>query len=73
MNAKRWNWYAFFFGPFWYLANKMILKGVLMLFLSTITFGFGIPLIWIYCGFQANEDWHERQLKEKGIFDINKI
>jgi len=62
-----WNVYAALAGPFWYLYRGMIMKGLMMLLLSIVTFGVGILPIWIYCGYNANKDFYHH-LKNKGIY-----
>lgn len=63
--SSGWNWLSFIFGPFWYLFNGIIGKGILLLFISIITLGFGIPIVWIYCGLRGYSDLYEKMLKEK--------
>jgi hypothetical protein len=45
----RFNWGAFFFGPFWYFFRGLWLKGLLYLALVFGTAGFLVWLPWIYC------------------------
>jgi len=71
--SSGWNWASFILGPFWYLKNGFLNKGFILLIISIITFGFAIPIIWIYCGLRGNSDLYERNLKRKSKFDINKL
>jgi hypothetical protein len=70
---RGWNWSSFLLGPFWYLFNGMVGKGVVLLVIALITFGFGAPFVWFYCGLRGNSDQYERLLKEKTKFNIDKI
>lgn len=71
--SSGWNWSSFILGPFWYLANGLIGKGLVLLIIAFITLGFGIPIIWLYCGFKGNSDLYEKKLKSKSRIDLNKI
>jgi hypothetical protein len=68
-----WNWLSFILGPFWYIINGLITKGIVLLIISLITFGLGIPIIWLYCGLRGNSDFYEKNLKNRSKFDPNKI
>lgn len=68
-----WNWLAFLLGPFWYLINGLIIKGVILLLISIITLGYAIPIVWIYCALRGNSDLYEKKLKSKSKIDLNKI
>jgi len=63
--SSGWNWASFILGPFWYLTNGLTSKGLILLIISIITLGFGIPIIWIYCGLRGNSDLYENNLKKK--------
>ncbi|MBW6515164.1 MAG: DUF2628 domain-containing protein [Candidatus Cloacimonetes bacterium] len=73
LKSEGWNWLAFIFGPLWYLAHGLILKGIIMILITIATFGFGFPIIWIYCGIRANSDYFEKQLKTHSKYSPNKI
>jgi len=68
-----WNWFSFLFGPFWYLYNGLILKGIILLLITAVTLGFGAPIIWIYCGIRGNSNLYEKKLKQKSKIDLNKL
>lgn len=71
--SNGWNWSSFFLGPFWYLSNGLIGKGLILLLISVISFGLGIPIIWIYCGLRGNSDLYEKSMKRKSMIDLNKL
>ena len=73
MSESGWNWLAFLAGPFWYLSNGLVKKGLLLLALVVITVGFGIPLICFYCGAKGNSDLHDKMVAAKGSFDLTRI
>ena len=58
-----WNWFAFLFGPLWYLYKGMIKKGIIILIVGTVFAsiipGIGGVLVWIYCGSKGNRDLAE--------------
>ena len=58
-----WSWFAFLFGPLWYLYKGMIKKGIIILIVGTVMAsiipGIGAVAVWIYCGFKGNEDFDE--------------
>ena len=68
-----WNWLSFILGPLWYLSNGLIGKGFFLLIISIITLGFGIPIIWLYCGLRANSDLYEKKMRDKSRIDLNKL
>lgn len=53
-----WNWAAFLFGPFWYLAKGLWLKALLMLGILLLTGGLAFVLVWVYCGAFGNWDYY---------------
>jgi len=71
--SEGWNWVSFILGPFWYIINGLVLKGLILLIISIGTFGFVIPIIWIYCGLRGNSDLYEKILKNKSSIDLDKI
>lgn len=68
-----WSWTSFLLGPFWYIANGMTGKGLILLLVAIITFGFGIPIIWLYCGLKGKSDLHEKNIKDHSRFSPHKI
>jgi len=68
-----WSWTSFLLGPFFYLANGMASKGLVLLLIALVTFGFGIPIIWVYCGLKGQSDLHEMKLKQKSQYSPDKI
>jgi len=36
-------------------------KGLFLILLTIMTIGFGLPVIWIYCGMRTNSDYYENQ------------
>jgi hypothetical protein len=71
--SSGWSWKSFLLGPFWYVGNGMVSKGLVLLLIAIITLGFGIPIIWFYCGLKGKSDLHEKQIKERSQFSPNKI
>jgi len=67
------NWSALFFGPFWYITHGLIAKGIFLILITIATIGFGLPVIWIYCGIRANSDYFENQLKRHSQFSPRTI
>ena len=74
-NDKRagWDWFAFLFGPFWYLANGVIGKGVWLLVVCVLTVGLGAPFVWIFRGAKGRSDRCEYRLRNKNQYDINDL
>ena len=68
-----WNWFSFLFGPFWYIYKGLTTKGIILLIISIITLGFGMPIIWFYCGLRGNTDFFEKKLKSKSTINLDKI
>ena len=72
-NQKSWNWLAFIFGPFWYLAKGMTVKGFWMVILCIFTLFASYPFLMFYCGAKGESDWYECKLKSKGRLDYDKL
>ncbi|MBC8383727.1 MAG: DUF2628 domain-containing protein [Candidatus Cloacimonetes bacterium] len=68
-----WSWSAFILGPFWYIAHGLILRGLFLILITIVTIGFGLPVIWVYCGIRANSDYFENQLKSHSKYSPSKI
>ena len=68
-----WNWAALFLGPFWYITHGLISKGLILILITIATIGFGLPVIWIYCGIRANSDYFENQLKNHSKYSPRMI
>lgn len=68
-----WNWASFILGPFWYMANEMAGKGIVLLFIALITLGLGAPVIWLYCGLKGNSDLYEKRLRQKSQFHLDRL
>ena len=60
------NIWVLLFGPFWYLFNGMIGKGILWLVVAALvgsfTFGLGALLVWIILAFKANKTREKQYL-----------
>lgn len=68
-----WHWTAFLLGPFWYLSNGMIKKGVWLIVLCIFTMFAAAPFIWIYCGSTGKGDLYSSRLREKSKIDLNNL
>ena len=63
----RWNWPAFFFGPFWYLVKGMPVKGALYLLIVVGTAGFGLFLA-VYAGLYGAWDYYLKEARGKQLW-----
>lgn len=65
-----WNWFAFVFIWAWYFSKGMWAKGLIILFLMSITFWLVFPLfiLWIYCGIFGNYDYYLLESKSKQLW-----
>jgi len=59
------NWWALFFGPFWYFYKNLWGKGLVLIlaamiaaFVTLAVGGLGSALIWIWAATKANEDYY---------------
>lgn len=68
-----WHWFAFLFGPFWYLVNGMTSKALWLLLVCTLTFGLAAPFVWIFCGAKGRRDHWEYRLRSKNRYDIDRL
>ncbi|HEY3247117.1 MAG TPA: DUF2628 domain-containing protein [bacterium] len=63
-----WNWPAFIFGPFWYVARGLWVHATIMFGLILLSGGLLVPFVWLYCALKANEDGLEFQIQERSFY-----
>jgi hypothetical protein len=75
MHIKRsgWNWWAFLFGPFWYMSNGMFVKGFWLTMLTILSLFLAIPFVWAYCGARGSRDRYVFQLKKISQVDLKYV
>jgi len=73
INRSAWNWIAFFFGPFWYLAKGMTSKGIWMLIICIFTLFAAYPFLMFYSGAKGESDLYEYQLMVRSRLNLDKI
>ncbi len=66
--TPKWNWAAFFFGCFWYLAKGMWLKGLIMIVISFSLGGVPILFFMLYCAISGNYDYYLRAVQGKQLW-----
>jgi hypothetical protein len=59
-----WNWFAFFFGCFWYFHHGMWQKGLVIVAVALFTVVGAIP-IWVYCGIAGNVDLYRLKVQDR--------
>lgn len=63
-----WNWLAFIFGPFWYVARGLWVHATIMFGLILLSGGLLLPFVWLYCALKANEDGLEFRIAERSFY-----
>jgi len=62
------NWVVLLFGPFWYLFNGMVGKGLAWTFVAVLaaafTVGIGGLVVWVIAGFIANGEKEKKYLQQ---------
>lgn len=63
----KFNWTAFFFGPFWSLIKGLWLAAVVWLIVGIVTAGIGMVVYWVIFGFRGNYILYNYLVKGKQI------
>ncbi len=50
-----WNWWAFFLGPVWFLAEGLWMHAIILILLIGLSGGILLPFTMLYSGAKANE------------------
>lgn len=64
----KWNWWALFFGPFWYFGTGLWIHGVILLTITFLSGGLLLPFVWLYAGLKANEDLLEFRIARRSYY-----
>jgi Protein of unknown function (DUF2628) len=57
-----WNWWAFFLGPVWFLAEGMWVHAIIMMILIGLSGGILLPFVMVYSGAKARETLADARL-----------
>jgi Protein of unknown function (DUF2628) len=57
-----WNWWAFFLGPIWYLAEGLWVHAIILTLLIGLSGGILWPFAAVYAGAKANETLYDFRL-----------
>lgn len=66
MRESGWNWWAFLFGPFWYLWHGMIGKAVVLFLIAAVAFPFSTIAVGVFAGFSGNQSLAQRYRRQAG-------
>lgn len=64
----KWSWWAFGLTPFWYLAQGMWAKALIIIVVSLFSGGAMAPLFWIYGGVCGTYDYYLLKVKNKQLW-----
>ncbi|MDR7421157.1 MAG: hypothetical protein QN159_01635 [Armatimonadota bacterium] len=62
------NWLALVLGPVWYLLVGLWVHASIMATLVGLSGGLLAPIVWLYCGFKANEDLLEFRVASRSVY-----
>jgi hypothetical protein len=62
------NWIALILGPVYYLLVGLWTHVAIMLVLIGLSGGLLAPLVWVYCGLKANEDFLEFRVASRSVY-----
>ena len=63
-----WNWWAFFLGPIWYLAEGLWVYAIILVLLVGLSGGILLPFAMIYAGAKANEALADARLARHSVY-----
>lgn len=71
--SQGWSLSALLLGPFYYLAHGAWVKGIVLLGICVITFGFAVPIVWLYCGWRGAGEVYDRKLSGRSRIDPDRL
>ena len=57
-----WNWWAFFLGPVWFIAEGIWFHGIILLLLATLSGGVLLPFVMVYSAMKSRETLEDRRI-----------
>ncbi len=63
-----WNWWAFFLGPIWYLAEGLWVYAIILVLLVGLSAGILLPFVMLYAGAKANETLADAHLARDSFY-----
>ncbi|MDR7556090.1 MAG: hypothetical protein QN157_10845 [Armatimonadota bacterium] len=62
------NVLALILGPVWYLLVGLWVHATILLTIAFVSGGLLAPIVWLYCGFKANEDLLEFRVARHNVY-----
>jgi hypothetical protein len=63
-----WNWWAFFLGPIWYIAEGLWVHAIILILLIGLSGGILLPFTMIYSGAKATETLEDSRLARHSFY-----
>ena len=63
-----WNWWAFFLGPIWYLAEGLWVYAIILVLLIGLSAAILLPFVMLYAGAKANETLADARLARLSVY-----
>jgi hypothetical protein len=63
-----WNWWAFFLGPLWFLAEGLWVQALILITLLGLSAGILLPFIMLYSGAKAAETLEDARLARHSFY-----
>ncbi len=63
-----WNWWAFFLGPIWFIAEGLWVHAIILLVLIGLSGGILLPFTMLYAGAKANETLEDFRLAKHSYY-----
>lgn len=63
-----WNWWAFFLGPIWYLAEGLWVYASILITLLWLSGGILLPFVMLYSGTKATETLADFRLARHSVY-----
>ncbi len=63
-----WNWWAFFLGPLWFLAEGLWVHALILTLLIGLTAGLLLPFVMVYSALKADELLEDARLARHSFY-----
>jgi hypothetical protein len=63
-----WNWWAFFLGPVWFLAEGLWVQALILITLLGLSAGMLLPFVMLYSGAKAAETLEDNRLARHSFY-----
>ena len=63
-----WNWWAFFLGPCWFIAEGLWVQGLILILIIGLSGGVLLPFAMVYAAAKSRETLEDRRLSKHSFY-----